>query len=212
MPLDVALGTSSARVRTSRISKDLARALPQRQAFGVVAPLAPPRLWTMVTGAVLGAFETAIVEGAMSVGTLQRALGAGAQALARVQAALVEPNLSLDAQMVCMAAAGDVTHMAVSSGMRVYRARNGEPQRLLGKAQRSPGISHGGLLVATERLVLGDLYVFGSRDAFGMRSIGAIAGLLAQRPDAPVADLCDAVLAPCRAAGLGAALVVLRVL
>ena len=59
--------------------------------------------------------------------------------------------------------------------------------------------------------MVGDLYVFGSRDAFGMRSIGAIAGMLAQRSDAPVADLCDAVLAPCRAGGLGAALVVLRV-
>lgn len=211
MPLDVALGSSSAKVRTARVSKDMARGLARMQAFCTVAPIAPPRLWSMVTQSVMGAFESTLSENPISVTLLQRALGAGAQSLARLQASLVEPNLSLDAQLACMAVHGDSGHLAISSGMRVYRARGGEPQRLLGRAQRSPGISHGGLLVATERLVPGDLFVFGSRDAFGMRSIGAIAGLLASQPKADVADLCDAVLAPCRSTGLGAALVVVRV-
>ena len=83
--------------------------------------------------------------------------------------------------------------------------------RLLGKAPRAPGISHGGLLVATERLLLEDLFVFGSREAVGMRSIGAIAGLLAQQERPPVNELCDAALAPCRSSGVGAALAVMRV-
>lgn len=211
MILDVALGTASAQVRSARIAKDVVRASRKVQAYCVVAPIAPPRLWGMVSGRVLDAFEGALSEWPLGVAAIQRALGAGAQALARIQSVLIEPNLALDAQLAALVAGGDTAYVAVSSGMRVYRARNGEPQRLLAKAQRAPGISHGGLLIATERLLPGDLYVFGSRDAFGMRSIGAVAGILAQRPQAPVTELCDAALSPCRAAGLGAALVVMRV-
>ncbi len=211
LSLDAALGTAPARVRTAHIDRDVSRACADARSWCVTSPLTPPRLWRMVTDAVGSTFETALGDGRGGEPGLQRALGAAAQAITRLQGVLVEPSLPIDAQFAAFVAAGDVALVTVSSGMRVYRARGGEPKRLLGASQRSPGLTRGGMAVATERLVPGDLYVMGSRDAFGMRSIGSLAALLAQRPDAPVREVCEAGLAPCRAAGAGVALVVLRV-
>lgn len=211
MGIDVAIGSSPARVRSTFLSKDVARAAPAHPVFSVVAPIAPPRLWSSITQLVGDAFEKTLDDARQGVVGMQRAVGAGAQSLVRFHSALVEPGLSLDAQLVALAIVGDAAHVAISSGMRIYRARNGEPKRLLTNAQRSPGISQGGMLVSTERLLRGDLFVFGSRDGFGMRSIGAVATMLAQRPDAPSVEICEAALAPCRGAGIGAGLAVVRV-
>lgn len=209
--LDVALGAAPARVRAATLSKDSSRAMQKAAAWCVIAPVGPPRLWQTVTEAVGSAFEASLGEGRNGEPGLQRALGASAQALSRAQSVLVEPNLPLDAQFAGVVVSGDVAHLTVSSGVRVYRARRGEPKRLMAGGHRAPGLARGGLTVSTERLVPGDLYVFGSRDAFGMRSIGALASLLAQRPDASVADVCEAAIGPCRVAGLGVAITVLRV-
>lgn len=211
MGLEVALGSSLARVRAAQLPRDVARAVPLAPVFTVVSPTAPPRLWSWVADGVLKGFEKNLGDGKGGAVLLQRSIGAGALALSAIQAALVEPHLTLDAQMVALSVEGAAAHIAISAGMRVYRARAGEPRRLLNSPQRSPGISHGGMLVATERLQRGDLFVMGSRDAFGMRSIGAVATLLATRPDAPPAELCEAALGPCRATGVGVGLVVLRV-
>lgn len=217
MGLEVALGTSLAKVRATQLACVAARAVSSVPVFAVVSPLAPPRLWSWVADGVLKGFEKNLTEvgeskvGKISAVQLQRAVGAGALALSAIQSALIEPHLSLDAQMVAVAVEGGAAHIALSAGTRVYRARAGEPRRLLNAPQRSPGIAHGGMHIATERLQRGDLFVFGSRDAFGMRSIGALAALLAARPDAPAVELCEAAIGPCRSAGLGAGVVVLRV-
>ncbi len=176
----------------------------------MLAPIAPPRLWQAVREVAQTAFFASLAENTGAV-PLQRAIGAASQALTRLQAALVEPNLSLDAQMVAVTVQGDAAHLTISSGMRIYRARDGEPKRLLNNTRRAPAISHGGMLVATERLLRGDLFVVGSREAFGMRSIGTVAGLLAQRPDASSAEVCESALSSCRTAGVGVGLIVLRV-
>ncbi|MBL8602525.1 MAG: hypothetical protein JNK72_11435 [Myxococcales bacterium] len=211
MALEVALGTSLARVRTAQITRDLALAGPDGHAFCVVAPLSPPRLWSTVNEAVRRGFFPALQEQKGINGGLQRATGAAAQAISRLRGALVEPNLNLDAQLVGVVTQGEQVHLTISAGMRIYRARGGEPKRLLNNPQRTPGVSRGGMLLSTDRLLQGDLLVFGSRDAFGMRSIGAIATMLAQRPAARASELCEAALGPCRTAGIGVGLVVMRV-
>lgn len=210
MGLEIALGSSPASVRASTMLRDGAAASPHGGAWCVVAPIAPPRLWQAVREVALKGFFTTLGDSTGAV-PLQRSVGAASQSLTRLQAALVEPNLSLDAQMAAMTVQGDAAHLTLSSGMRIYRARNGEPKRLLNSAQRAPAISHGGMLVATERLLRGDLFVVGSRDAFAVRSIGNVAALLAQRPDATSAEVCEALLNPCRSAGVGVGVVVLRV-
>ncbi len=212
LTLDAALGIAPARVRTAHIPRDVSRACADARSWCVTAPLTPPRMWQLVTDAVGSTFEGSLGDGRGGEPALQRALGAAAQAISRLQGVLVEPSLPIDAQFSAFVSAGDVALVTVSSGMRVYRARGGEPKRLLGNAQRTPGLSRGGMAIATERLLSGDLFVFGSRDAFGMRSIGSLAALLAQRPDANVRDVCEAAIAPCRAAGAGVALVVVRVM
>jgi len=211
MPLEIALGSSRARVRSTHLDRDQARAGPTGNALCVVSPVGPPRLWSSITSAVAKSFLEGVGEGRGGTVALQRAAGSGAQGLARLQGSLVEPHLALDAQLVGFVALGDHAHMTISSGMRIYRARQGEPKRLLNSPQRAPGISRGGMLVSSEALQRGDLYVLGSRDAFAIRSIGAIATLLAQRPEAAAAELCEAALTPCRSLGLGVALAVVRV-
>lgn len=211
MPLEIALGSAKARVRTAQLLRDQARAGPTGNALCVVSPVGPPRLWSPIVDAVEQAFLQSVGDGRGGTVALQRAAGAGAQGLARLQGALVEPHLGLDAQLVGFVAIADHAHMTISSGMRIYRARQGEPRRLLNSPQRAPGISRGGMLVSSEALLRGDLYVLGSRDAFAIRSIGAIATLLARSPEASATELCEAALAPCRSLGLGVALAVVRV-
>lgn len=208
--LEAATGASLANVRTAQINRDVVRACQNAKAWCVVTPLAPPRLWSMVAEGVAAAFEASLGDGRSGTPGVQRALGAGAQCLTRIQSVLVEPSLTLDAQLTAFVAAGEAAHLTVSSGMRIYRARKGEPKRLLANTQRAPGLSRGGMSVSTERLAPGDLFVLGSRDAFGMRSIGAVAVLLAQRPDAPVQEICETALTSCRSNGIGAGLVVIR--
>jgi hypothetical protein len=190
--------------------KDQCYAAANGRAWCVVAPVAPPRLWHMITRAAGLSFGATLGDARNGEADLQRAIGAAAQAISRVQSVLVEPHLALDAQLAAFVHLGDVALITVCSGMRVYRARGSEPTRLLANAHRAPGIARGGLAVATERIVHNDLYVLGSRDAFGMRSIGALASLLARRPDASVTEVSEAALRPCRDAGIGASLVVLR--
>ena len=211
MGLEVAVGSSPATVRAGSLTKDVAWASPNNPVFCVVSPIAPPRLWSQVAETVLVTLERTLGDGQKGLAALERAVGAGAAAVGRLRSVLIEPHLSLDAQIVAMVIVGDQAHIAISAGMRVYRARNGEPQRLLNHAHRTPGITHGGMLVTTERLTRGDLFVFGSRDGFGMRSIGAMAAVLAQRPSSSAKELCEAVLKPCRAQGMSTGMVVLRV-
>ncbi len=209
--LDVALGVSPARVRSALLQKDAARNSPAAKACFVTAPIAPPRLWQPVADAVGSAFERSLGDGQGGESAVQRALGAAAQAVAQVQSVLVEPALPLDAQFTAFVLAGEAALVTVSSGMRVYCARGGEPRRLLANVHRAQGLSRGGLAVAVERVKTGDLFVLGSRDAFGVRSMGALAALLARNVEAPVAAVCSAAIDPCRELGIGAALAVLRV-
>ncbi len=211
MGLEVAVGSSPATVRAGSLIKDVAWASPAHPVFCVISPVAPPRLWSLVAESVRASAAESLGDGQKGLSGLERAVGAGAQSVGRLRSALIEPHLQIDAQLVAMVIVGDQAHIAVSAGMRVYRARNGDPQRLLNHAHRTPGITHGGMLVTTERLTRGDLFVFGSRDGFGMRSIGAMAAVLAQRPDATAKDLCEAVLKPCRASGVATGMIVLRV-
>lgn len=211
--LDVAFGATPTQVRNTPLTKDMVRPFSGGRGWVVVNPLSPPRLWSSVADAVARAFESVVVAGDTpgDAVRVQRAVGAGAQAIVRLQSALVEPNLPLDAQLVGVLGHDSVLDIAISSGMRVFRARGAEPRRLLSNAQRSPGIVRGGLLVSTERLQRGDLYVFGSRDAFGTRAMGAVAGLLQRSPDASPGALLEVALSACRTAGMPAALVVVRV-
>lgn len=211
MGLEVAVGSSPSSVRAGSLARDVAWASPKHPVFAVISPVAPARLWSQVAETVRVTVEESLGDGQKGLSALERAVGAGAQSLQRLRSVLIEPHLNLDAQLVAMVIVGDQAHVAISAGMRVYRARRGEPERLLNHAHRTPGITHGGMLVTTERLNRGDLFVFGSRDGFGIRSIGSMAALLAQRPDAPAKDLCDAVLKPCRASGTATGMVVLRV-
>jgi hypothetical protein len=212
LSFDVSFGSAPARVRTAHIHKDVGFACTTTHAWCVVVPLAPPRLWHMVSGATSSGFQRGLAEGPVGEPSLQRALGVALQNIHKMQGMLVEPALPIDAQFGAIVVSGETLLVTVSSGVRVYRARKGEPKRLLAQGHRSPGLSRGGMSITTERPQRGDLYVLGSRDAFALRSIGALAALLAEHPSATSGDVTEAVLGPCRSAGIGVGIVALRVI
>jgi hypothetical protein len=94
--------------------------------------------------------------------------------------------------------------------MRFYRARGGQPERLHAHGAQAAGLAQGGLFTASEAAEPGDLFVLGSRDAFTVRAMGNLAAALARPDGAPTGELAEAILGPCRSAGIGAAVVLLR--
>src|SRR5262249_12096865 len=138
------------------------------------------------------------------------ALEAMAEAIGRLRARLIEPEITIDARAGLLVTMPGAIHAALTSGVRLYRARGGMPERLWTQAKRPLGIASRELRPATEPTQLADLFVLGTRDAFSVRAIGNLASTLARAPASPAVTLCEAVVAPCRESGLAAATVVLR--
>jgi hypothetical protein len=149
LTFDVSFGSALARVRTAHIRKDVGFACTNNHAWCVVVPLAPPRLWHLVSGATSSGFQRGLGEGHASEPHVQRALGAALQNIHQVQGMLVEPALPIDVQFGAIVVSGETLLITVSSGVRVYRARKGEPKRLLAQGHRSPGLSRGGMSITT---------------------------------------------------------------
>ncbi len=209
MGFDVAIASSETVVRERRVKRDVAITAAGSSVFVVLSPLAPPRLWKLVADTVLGAFEQAIGSAPPTPATAQQAIAAGAAALEGLRARLIEPHVILDARMGVVLTLADGIFCAITEGVRVYRARSSVPERLFPKAARPAGLSAGPPFATVEPSAPGDLFILGTRDGFTVRAIGNLATALT-KGRAPVGELCDAVIAPCREAGIGSAIVVLR--
>jgi hypothetical protein len=210
MSYEVAIGTADAQVRTARLRQALARGTGGTTAYVVINPLAPPRLWGRVADEVATAFERAVDGLPPGPSLVARAAEAAGAAVERLRAQLIEPKLLLDAQLAVLAVGPEVMHIGLTTGVRIYRARGGMPERLFPRAPRPEGASAGGLFNASEPVLPGDLLVLGTRETFTVRSIGNLATVLSRAPRPPVSELCEAVVAPCRDVGIGGATVVLR--
>jgi hypothetical protein len=178
--------------------------------FVVVNPVAPPRLWGWVGDAVLSALERSLEGQPASGASIQRCIEAATAAVGKVRAQLIEAHLTVDAQVGVLLLGTGSAYIALTSGVRLYRARNGVPERLYAKTGRPPGIATGQPQTSTESILPGDLFVLGTRDTFTVRAIGNLAAALARSQRTPASELCEAVMGPCRDAGIGAAAAVLR--
>lgn len=209
MGFEIALASSEAVVRERQLQRDVAVTMGGTSVCVVLSPLSPPRLWRLVAETVLGALDQAIGNDPPTSETLQRAIARSAATLDALRSRLIEPQLILDARMGVALTTVNGIFFASTEGVRLYRAKSSVPERLFPKATRPTGISAGPVFTAVEPVATGDLFFLGTRAAFTVRAIGNLAATLA-RGHAPVTDLCEAVIAPCRDAGIGASIVVLR--
>jgi hypothetical protein len=210
MAFEVALASAEALVGQKRCRREIAQSMAGATAFVVAAPVAPPRLWAQVGDAVATAFERALGNEPPTAAAAQNAIAAAAAALETLRGQLVEPHLLVDAQLGVVLTLADGLFCALTEGVRIHRARAGVPEQMHPKAVRPVGISAGPLFSIVERAQVGDLFILGTRDAFTVRAIGNLAGVLARGPRVPVSEISDAIIGPCREAGIGAAAVVLR--
>jgi hypothetical protein len=127
-----------------------------------------------------------------------------------LRSCLVEPGLTLDVQVGVFMATRGVMTVALTRGVRVYRARGNVPERLFARVERPSGLSTGAPFLGSDSVAPGELLMVGTRDAFTVRSVSNLTTALSRPARAPVGELCDALVSPCRASGTGAAAVVLR--
>lgn len=210
MGYEVSLSSADARVRSAYARRGEARSTSGAPMYLVVQPIAPPRLWRMVSDDVSGAFERAVNGQPPNPATVRTGIEAAAHALTRLRSQLIEPHLTLDAQVGVLLTGPGVLHVAITAGVRLYRARGGLPERLHSKAARPEGIASGAPFTTDETVENGDLWMLGTRDTFSVRSVGNLAALLARSSRAPVHELCEAIVGPARDTVNGAATVVLR--
>ena len=141
---------------------------------------------------------------------IKRAFDAANAALELLRARLVEPGLTLDAQVgLCVAAPGVIT-VALTRGVRVYRARGNAPERVFAGAQRPHGLSLGPPFLGSDSVMRGELLFVGTRESFGVRSVSNLTTTLSRSARPAMPELCEALVGPCRASGTGAAAIVLR--
>lgn len=212
MDFEIAAGESEAKVRGTRLRREVTRSARNASVHLLVSPLAPPRLWGMIADAVLSAFENATnsVQCPGALALVESVSAASVGAVARVRERLIEPNLQIDADLGVVAVEGDTIIFGVSPGTRLYRARKGLPERLHAQECANAAIAQGALFVATERAEPGDIYLLGNKEAFTLRAISNLATTLARGNRLTSAEIADTVLGPCREDGVGASLVVVR--
>jgi hypothetical protein len=209
MTLDTATGEARARVRTALLPKDIARSIGTEVAV-VLSPVAPPRLWAMVTQSAIESVQRAC-EGQSHTSTLPaRCAEFATRAVTHLRSRLIEPNLTIDAHIAVAVVAPRVVHLALTGGVRAYRVRNANVERLQPRAEdvRSLGLSapH----YATESFDRGDWLLLGTPEAFSIRSVSALTTLLSRGPDTSPSTIRDSMLLPAHESQHGGAIAVLR--
>ncbi|MBL8684379.1 MAG: hypothetical protein JNK05_34710 [Myxococcales bacterium] len=209
MTIDAAMGTAKVRVRTALLPRDLGALMPNEAAF-VLSPVGPPRLWGMVTNAASEAIHRAHENQPNNSTKPSRCAEFATRAVTHLRSRLIEPNLTIDAHLAFAVVAPRVVHLALSGGVRAYRVRSTNVERLQPRAEEVRPLGLSAPHFATESFERGDWLLLGTPEAFSLRAVSALQSLLGRGPDTSPSQLRDSMLAPAHETQQGGALVVLR--
>jgi hypothetical protein len=209
MVIEMSTGEALARVRSALVHKDLARTI-ETDVTVVLSPVAPPRLWGMVTQAAIEAIQRAC-EHQPRAGTLPaRCAEFATRAITHLRARLIEPNLTIDAHVAIAVVVPRLVHLALTGGVRAYRVRNGTIERLQSRAEQVLPLGVSAPQYATESFDRGDWLLLGTPEAFSIHSVSALSTLLGHEPDTAPSTVRDRMLLPAHQSQRGGAIAVLR--
>jgi len=208
--VEYAMGYADAQVRAMRVRREVAAMAPDGTAFMVASPNTSARMWRIVTDAVVKEFERLAAGQVPGTATVLALASGMERAILWLRETLIEQRMPLDVSVGIAMPAGDSIHIAMCAGVRMYRARGNAPERVPSPTSSPEGLLNGPLVVTTEALHAGEVFVLGTREAFSIRAVGNLAQTLNRPGPRSVVELCDGVLDPCRSTGQGAAAVVIR--
>jgi hypothetical protein len=209
MTIDTSTGEARARVRTALVPKDLARTIETEVAV-VLSPVAPPRLWGMVTQSAIESIQRACENQTHTSALPARCAEFATRAVTHLRSRLIEPNVTIDAHVAVAVVAPRVVHLALTGGVRAYRVRNGNIERLQPRAEQVRPLGLSAPHYATESFDRGDWLLLGTPEAFSIRSVSALTTLLGRRPDTSPSTVRDSMLLPAHETQHGGAIAVLR--
>ena len=214
MRTDAHISISKADVRMGQLTRHVAREFERGCTFAVTTGLGLPRTWGLSTDAVLAGFEKGLAEttNVSDPGQRLRSLTSSARgSLANACDNLVERVLP-DATLVGLILADGFVHVMSAGPGRVYVQRDGRPKRLTAREEQRGGLLKARPAICSTPVQTGDLVLAGSVTAFSMSSIGKAIGVLVEDPHTSPAVLGNLLTEPAGRAGVGAAVIVLRVL
>jgi hypothetical protein len=209
MTIDTSTGDARARVRSALLPRDLARTIGTEVAV-VLSPVAPPRLWGMVVNAAIESIQRACENQAHTSALPSRCAEFATRSVTHLRGRLVEPNITIDAHLALAVIAPRVVHLALSGGVRAYRVRGSNVERLQPRAEDVRPLGVSAPHFATESFDRGDWLLLGTPEAFSIRSVSALTSLLGRGPDTSPSNVRDSMLMPAHEMQHGGALVVLR--
>jgi hypothetical protein len=209
MTIDTSTGDARARVRSALLPRDLARTIGTEVAV-VLSPVAPPRLWGMVVNAAIESIQRACENQAHTSALPSRCAEFATRSVTHLRGRLVEPNITIDAHLALAVIAPRVVHLALSGGVRAYRVRGSNVERLQPRAEDVRPLGLSAPHFATESFDRGDWLLLGTPEAFSIRSVSALTSLLGRGPDTSPSNVRDSMLMPAHEMQHGGALVVLR--
>jgi hypothetical protein len=209
MTIDTSTGDARARVRSALLPRDLAKTIGTEVAV-VLSPVAPPRLWGMVVNAAIESIQRACENQAHTSALPSRCAEFATRSVTHLRGRLVEPNITIDAHLALAVIAPRVVHLALSGGVRAYRVRGSNVERLQPRAEDVRPLGLSAPHFATESFDRGDWLLLGTPEAFSIRSVSALTSLLGRGPDTSPSNVRDSMLMPAHEMQHGGALVVLR--
>ncbi len=209
MTIDTSTGDARARIRSALLPRDLARTIGTEIAV-VLSPVAPPRLWGMVVNTAIESIQRACENQAHTSALPSRCAEFATRSVTHLRGRLVEPNITIDAHLALAVIAPRVVHLALSGGVRAYRVRGSNVERLQPRAEDVRPLGLSAPHFATESFDRGDWLLLGTPEAFSIRSVSALTSLLGRGPDTSPSNVRDSMLMPAHEMQHGGALVVLR--
>lgn len=200
-------------MRTGELARHAAMKLESGRGWGIASAIAPPRLWSYVTGAALRGFATSLAETALTRPAPERladALAGAREALVDACDVLIERGVP-DVAFVGLLLEHGALHVVAAGAGRVYVQRAGTPKRLTPREDALTGILEAEATRASLPLEPGDLVLAGTVSAFSIRAVARLASVLEADPRAAPSVLVDVLVEPAALAGVGAAAAAIRV-
>jgi hypothetical protein len=211
MRMDAHVSVVAATVGEHELPRHAAARLDAGRAFFVATCEGWPRLWGHLLGAATSGFEAGLKEASAQRGRerLQAAMRAARGALEARSGALIEREPH-DVALLGGLVDGAELYVHRGGPPRAYLHRRGKTDRITPRDDPPPGLLGGAAWEGSIVLDPGDLVLVGSTTAFSTRSVGKVAAVLAQDPNAPPSVIATLLTEPADRAGAGAAAVVLR--
>ena len=214
MRTDTHISLARTEVREGSLPKHAAIELDAGRLFAIAGGLGLPRSWPLATAAALEGFvegiEKADAEGERGMERVHEGLRGARAALARTCDRLVE-RLLPDASLVAFGLSDGQLHVMSAGSGRVYLRRGGRPERLTSREAQPGGLLRARPSQCGTPVEPGDLIMAGSVSAFSTRAIAKVMQVLDADTRARPSTLATLLTDPAKAAGVGAAAVVVRV-